>query len=67
MEILVLSFANANGKGDQWNRAYKENDTYTAPTSDRVERLGYSTGYGSVNVNWPFLFELNSYQTLQGV
>lgn len=34
----------------QWDRSYKDNDTYAAPTSDRVERLGYTSGYGSVNV-----------------
>lgn len=34
----------------QWDRAYKENDT-AATTSDRVERLGYTSGYGSINVS----------------
>lgn len=53
MQVLFSSHSSSNGKGDQWNRSYKENDTYTAPTSDRVERLGYgSTSYGSVNVNF---------------
>lgn len=46
---LLCSHSNSNG--NQWERSYKDNDTYTAPTSDRVERLGYSSsGYGSVNV-----------------
>lgn len=46
--------SHTDGKGGQWDRSYKENDTYAAPTSDRVERLGYSpTGYGSVNVILP--------------
>lgn len=56
---FISSYSGANGKGDQWNRSYKENDTYTAPTSDRVERLGYSPSYGSVsNVNSPNLYSL---------
>lgn len=51
--LLFLQTSASHG-GNEWKRAFKENnDTYAAPTSDRVERLGYSSGGsygGSVNV-----------------
>lgn len=62
---LILSFAEANPKykanqkhnveKSHWNRVYvKENQTQlnepqTASTKDRLERLGFATGYGSLN------------------
>lgn len=62
--ISSYSSTNSNGKSDQYNRSFKENDTYAAPTSDRVERLGYTAGGGggygsSVNVNLTLFY---SYQ-----
>ncbi|KAL7740162.1 hypothetical protein ACLKA6_003875 [Drosophila palustris] len=63
--MLLLSFAEAIPKYDgnqkayveksQWNRAYLNenktqlNEPQTASTKDRLERLGFGTGYGSLN------------------
>lgn len=41
--IFWLRFTTGN---NQWKRSYKENDTASAATSDRTERLGYTSGYG---------------------
>lgn len=51
----------------QFERTYKDNDTYAAPSSDRVERLGYTSGYGGINVNWKncILFSLAKRLTIQ--
>ncbi|KAM8703226.1 hypothetical protein ACLKA7_007931 [Drosophila subpalustris] len=63
--MLLLSFAEAIPKYEgnqkayveksQWNRAYLNenktqlNEPQTASTKDRLERLGFGTGYGSLN------------------
>ncbi|EDW13711.1 uncharacterized protein LOC6572098 [Drosophila mojavensis] len=78
--LLVLSLAEAIPKLDnkpkpysdntQWSRAYpNENRTQlkepeTASTKDRLERLGYTTGYGSLN-GYPSSSGLSAYNPIK--
>ncbi|EDV93866.1 uncharacterized protein LOC6563785 [Drosophila grimshawi] len=57
-------------ENSQWNRAYQnENKTQlkeleTASTKDRLERLGYTTGYGSLN-GYPSSTGLSAYNPIK--